>query len=340
MINLYLDDELFGPLLPYVEDDDITDINWNGEDLWIDSLKKGRYKEECKISNHFVDQFSMKVSNLVNRSFNQYEPVLEAETDTLRISIIHSAVTNTGTSLSIRKTLPVRRINREKMLQEKYCVEEIDNFMQNAIHAHCNVFICGETGVGKTEYLKVLTEYIPAYEKVITIEDNYEIKYRKINPGKDCVEIKAGDTTYLSYSNAIKACLRQFPKWILLSEARGLEVKDLINSLSSGAYCITTGHANDARNIPSRILNMMGENATISLNDVYSFIDIGVLIRNEIHPDKGSARWIDQIVLFSNENGVNTQTVIYENKKFISKEIPSSLMKKFENIGIKDPFSL
>lgn len=338
MANLYLEDKVFGKLLEFIKDDNVTDINWNGKELWLDDLNRGRYMHTLVLDDLFVEQFAVLVSNLMNQSFNQYFPVLEAETDTLRISFIHESQTGTGTSISIRKTPPQRRLSVQKMITDNYCTEQLNNFMKNAVKSHLNIIVAGLPGVGKTEYVKMLTDYIPAHERVITIEDNFEIRYRSINPGKDCVELRV--SPQFSYSDAIKASLRQFPTWILLSEARGEEVVDLMQSLSTGTYCISTIHTNDALKIPSRIFNMMGNKVTAATeNDIYSFIDLGVLISAENIPGGGKRRYISQIVLYSHENGKNTSTVFYQNGSFTDVEgIPKDILRKFEEAKITNLF--
>lgn len=335
MANLIINDEIFGVLLPLINNDDITDINFNGTEVWVDDLNRGRYKENIVLDEIFQNQFATKLSNLMNQSFNKHTPLLEAETDNLRVSIIHDSVTNTGMSISIRKTPALKRLNREKMIKSNYCSRELDTFMSNAIKAGCNTVIAGLPGVGKTEYLKALTTYIPANQKVITIEDNLEIRYHQINPGKDCVELKVGET--FSYIQAIKACLRQLPKWILLSEARSKEVKYLLESMSTGTHCLTTIHTDDVRKIPDRIRNMMEKSGTKEENDIYSFLDIGVQIVSEITPE-GIHRKISQVALLSRIDGKNKLHILYENGNFVTNELPADIMKKFELAGIKDPF--
>lgn len=73
---------------------------------------------------------------------------------------------------------------------------------------------------------EVFSQFIPANERVITIEDTLEIRYAETNPGKDCIEMKVSEDVF-GYSEAIKSCLRMNPKWIMLSEARSKEVKYL-----------------------------------------------------------------------------------------------------------------
>ena len=334
MAELYLEDEVFGDLLPFIRDDQITDINYNGSDLWVDHLTRGRYRAAgYQADQGFLNRFSMRIANLMNRSFNQYEPLLEAETDELRISIIHESVTNTGRSISIRKTPGIRRLNRRRMLDTGYCTEELDIFMANAVRAGLTLVAAGLPGAGKTEYLKAMTAYIPASRKVITVEDNLEIRYRTINPDKDGIEIKVGDT--FSYGKAIKASMRQLPGWLILSEARSLEVQYLLESMSTGVSCMTTIHTDDVRKIPDRICSMMKKDVT---DDVYSFLNLGVLIGCYNVPGKGICRRIEQAALFDRSQGVNTMTVFYEDGRMTRPKIPETMMRKFAFAGISDPF--
>lgn len=332
--ELYLEDEVYGEFLPFIKDEQITDINYNGSTLWVDHLQEGRF---CIPSFHpdrqFLNRFSMRIANLMNRSFNQYEPLLEAETDELRISIIHESVTNTGRSISIRKTPGVRRLNREKMVETAYCSKELDVFMANAVRAGFTIVASGLPGAGKTEYLKAMTAYIPPGKKVITVEDNLEIRYHTINPGKDAIEIKVGAT--FSYSNAIKASMRQLPRWLILSEARSVEVQYLLESMSTGISCMTTIHTDDVRKIPDRICSMINKDVSA---EVYSFLDIGVLIGCYTIPGKGICRRIEQAALFDRSDRNNRIQIFYENGEMKRPELPEAMKRKFSFAGITDPF--
>lgn len=333
MRKLSLPDRAFGQLLKYILDDNITDINWS-QGLWINDLNKGRYKiEGFWLDDMFIQQFYTRISNLMNVQFNKNNPLLEAETDNLRISILHDSVTNTGISISIRKTPAIRRINRDSIIKDSYCTETIDCFMENAIRAHCTTVVGGLPGVGKTEYVKYLTSYIPAYERVYTIEDNLELRYSAINPGKDCVEIKVSDT--FGYAEALKASKRQLPTWVLLAEARGEEVKYLLENISAGVHCLTTIHLDDACKIPDRLRNM-GEH--INVNDVYSFIDLGVQLQSVVKEGEKITRQISQVMCLSRHNEKNQKVMIYEDGKLLTQDIPEDIMRKFRLAGIENPF--
>lgn len=331
--------ENFGALLPYVADELVTDINFNGKDVWIDHLYKGRFRADTQLTRDFVSQFATRISNVVSKSFNKFNNLLEAETDTLRISIIHESVACTGTSISIRKTTPARRLTEDSMLRDGYCIPEILTFLENCIHSHMNLIMTGLPGSGKTELLKFLTKYIPENERVITIEDNLEIHYRAINPEKDCVELKVNEE-FFDYTKAIKSCLRQNPKWIMLSEARSTEVKYLLEALSTGTHCLTTLHTDDVNKVPDRIQNMMKEAISPKRieNDVFSFIDVGILLRKGSDPENGIKRYIDQICFYSREEGKNQVVMVAEDGKIINRSLPPDIKRKLVFAGVRDPF--
>lgn len=331
-------DERFGPLLPYIKDDLITDINYNGTDVWVEHLSKGVYKLDLELTPEFVNQFTIGIANLVSEQLNKFHNVVEAETDMLRISIIHPSATNTGFSISIRKTPPIMRLNDKMMIEDGYCSEEILYLLKNCIKAKMNMVFCGTPGAGKTELLKYLTQFIPIHEKVMTVEDNLEIHYKDINPGANCVELKV-DEELFPYTKGIKTALRQNPQWVLLSEARSVEVKYLLECFSTGLHGLTTLHTDDTRKIPDRIENMMQDAYAASRleNDIYSFINVGVLLRKRI--DNGIIkRVVDQICFFDRVNNRNYKSLVVEKGQLISMELTENIKKKFLWYGVADPF--
>ncbi|HIG0358612.1 TPA: ATPase, T2SS/T4P/T4SS family [Clostridium sporogenes] len=328
----------FGLLWTYVEDDKITDIDFNGRDLWITNTDNERIKVEGhSVTKEFIEKFSHYIANNVSKAFNKVENLLEADTDTLRISIVHESAAISGRTVCIRKTLPAVRMTRESIIKDGYCSKDILELLINCVKARMNFVFCGEPGVGKTEGIKFFSQYIPSNERVITIEDTPELHYREINPDKDCVELIVSEG--FSYTKAIKTSLRQNPKWLMLSEARSVEVKYLLESLSTGIRGFTTIHTDDARKIPDRILNMLESriDADRMENDIYMFIDVGILIRKKQMSDGKVRRYIDQVCFFYRENGNNIIFPMVLNGELVKENIPKAIMEKFERMEIK-PF--
>lgn len=339
-MDIRLDSVSLDEIEDYIKDDNVTDINWNGKDLWISDLRKGVYKSDRKLSSKFVKDISNRFANMVKTHFNKETPLLEAQTDTLRISVYHDSVLAGNVSIAIRKVPPECRITAESMLETNYCSKEIIDFLQSAIKAHCNIVIGGLPGAGKTELLKFLTKSIPANERAVTIEDSFEIHYSMVNPEKDCVEIRVGKN--LSFEAAIKGSLRHNAKWTLLSEARGVEVNELIKGISDGCHILTTIHTDDAKSIPDRMAAMAGDLSNERfINILHNHLDIGVMVE-AFAGNEGIKRRISQIVLFSREWDENLGTYRNVSREVynislsnrIDKKALSALDKKFAKAGI------
>lgn len=120
-IKISMTPEYFGRLWEYVNDKNITDIDFNGKMLWLRNADNYRYPvSDHGIPERFVEQFTQRVADTASKGFNRIEDILEAETDTLRISIIHNETAVTGTSISIRKSLPEVRITAEDAVKTGY----------------------------------------------------------------------------------------------------------------------------------------------------------------------------------------------------------------------------
>lgn len=304
----------FDVLEPFVIDQQITDINYNGKDLWIDHLDKGRIFYEDFSTHEIFMNLCQRFSNVVNIAFNPHNPLLESDFKDLRISIIHPSVGG-RLSLSIRKTPSLMRLSEHSIVKDKYLTSSALKFLRYAIQSRCNVMISGMPGAGKTELLKFLTTYIPETERVISIEDSLEVRYQDIHPNRDCVSIKVNQR--FTYDDAIKASLRQRPNWILVSEVRGKEVKSLMASVSTGTHLISTIHAKNAREIPYRMLGMIPDvdlSSKTVLKSLYETIDVGVHIDIQVS-ENGVKRFVREIVTY--EEGESQLIYHYEQKKLV-----------------------
>ena len=322
----------FGPLYELVRDQSITDIDASrGVIFTTDKDMRRKRIDEDKLDEAFLSAFSMRVANLVSLPFNKEAPVLEADTDTLRITVVHPSVSQGGIALSIRRSLPKTRMDEETMEKTGYASSDVISLLKDCVKAHLNMVFIGEPGAGKTECAKFFSTFIKKDERVITIEDNPEWHFGSLSPGHDCVELRIGNR--LDYSAAIKASMRLNPKWMMLSEARGREVKRLLEGFSTGVRGMTTLHADDVRKIPDRMLNMAGEVAEEGrfINNVYEFIDAGILIKKKMI-DGVLRRTIDEIAFFERRNSKNTLSVIFEDGTFTGEEVPEGILKKMKEV--------
>ncbi len=340
VFNIDETEEYFGPLYPYVCDDSITDIDYNGSSIWLTDSSNTRYQSNLVISDEFIEQFTQRVANTVSKPFHKQSPVLEAETGRLRITIVHESVAVSGRSICIRKSLPYVRMTEEQMLREHYCSKDVLTLLKNCVRAKKNIVFCGEPGVGKTECAKFFTQFIPDNERIITVEDTRELHLSDIKGG-DCIELKVNEQ--MDYTQAIKTCLRLNPKWMMLSESRSTEVLKLIEGFSTGVHGITTLHTDDVRKVPDRMVNMggQGRNENRMENDIYNFIDLAVLIRRKEFMDSSGAlkvrRYIDQVCFFSRHDHTNYTDMIVEDGEMLHSGLPARLRQELSSVGITDP---
>ncbi len=307
----------FGHLKPYLEDDDITDISYdNGGQIHLKTLSKGIFRiENPAINDAFMEKLAFQCSNVMGKTFNMAHPFLDAESAELRLAFIHSSIAQNGIACVVRKTPAKIRLQKEKIVADKYVELDVIDFLEQCVLGHCNIIACGETGSGKTEFIKYLASKIAEDEKIITIEDTLELHLDKIFPHRDIVAMKTNNIA--SYTDILEACMRQNPKWILLSEVRSAEaVLAVRNSISSGHYILSTIHADKAASIPNRLYSLLETNQDLEqfMSSICRYIQLGVYIRG--YTDKAThnfKREIAEVTEFYVTNDTNEarHNVIY-----------------------------
>ena len=313
----------FGPFKPLLENDDITDISYcNGGQIWIRSLQQGSMHVEIQgATQEFVERLAFQCSNVMGTTFNNAKPFLDAESSELRLNFVHQSIATNGIALVIRKTPAKIRLNKDKLIQEDYFNASIHDFLIKCVLGHCNIIVAGETGSGKTEFIKYLASHTETKEKIITIEDTLELHLDKIFPQRDIVAMKTNNVA--SYTDVLVTCMRQNPKWILLSEVRSAEAVSAVrNSISSGHNILSTIHADKAASIPYRLYSLMETDLEVDqfLNTIYRYIQIGVHIRayyskkyNNFH------REVDEVTEFYvDDNNVPISRTIYRKNNEIN----------------------
>lgn len=286
----------FGALTTYLNNDDVTDISYsNGGQIWLKTLSRGLFRiENPNVDNAFMEKLAFQCSNVMGKTFNMAHPFLDAEGTELRLNFVHDSIARNGIACVIRKTPAKIRLEKEKLLKEKYVDLDIHDFLVQCVLGHCNIIVCGETGSGKTEFVKYLASKTKEDEKIITIEDTLELHLDRIFPHRDIVAMKTNNIA--SYTDVLVTCMRQNPKWILLSEVRSAEaVMAVRNSISSGHYILSTIHADKAASIPNRMYSLLETNQDIEqfLKSIYRYIQIGVYIRG--YQDKETKKFVREI---------------------------------------------
>lgn len=313
----------FGPLKSLLENDDITDISYdNNGQIWIRSLTQGSVRVEVNgATPEFIEKLAFQCSNVMGTTFNNAKPFLDAESAELRLNFVHPSIATNGIAMVIRKTPAKIRLEKEKLLKEDYFTQDIHDILIKCVEGHCNIMVAGETGSGKTEFVKYLASHTKTNEKIITIEDTLELHLDKIFPQRDIVAMKTNNVA--SYTDVLVTCMRQNPKWILLSEVRSAEAVSAVrNSISSGHNILSTIHADKASAIPYRLYSLMETDLDVNqfLSTIYRYIQLGVHIRAYYSKERGQFhREVDEVTEFYvDENNQPQSRVIYQ--KMFGKE--------------------
>ena len=332
----------FGPFRSLLDNDDITDISYdNNGQIWIRSLTQGSLRVEVEgATPDFVEKLAFQCSNVMGTTFNNAKPFLDAESAELRMNFVHQSIATNGIALVIRKTPAKIRLEKEKLIQEDYFTPAIHDFLIKCVEGHCNIMVAGETGSGKTEFVKYLASHTKTNEKIITIEDTLELHLDKIFPQRDIVAMKTNNVA--SYSDVLVTCMRQNPKWILLSEVRSAEAVSAVrNSISSGHNILSTIHADKASAIPYRLYSLMETDLDVHqfLTTIYRYIQLGVHIKAFYSKEYGKFhRELDEVSEFYvDDENVPRSRIIYQ--KIFGKPImckPSAhLVEYLENQNIE-----
>lgn len=337
----------FGAFREYIDNDDITDISYaNNGQVWITSLEKGSYRvENPNINNSVVEKLAFQCSNVMGTTFNNASPFLDAESPELRLNFVHESIATNGIALVIRKTPAKIRLKEETLLEQDYITKDIHDFLIKCVLGHCNIMVCGETGSGKTEFVKYLASHTRENEKIITIEDTLELHLDKIYPHRDIVAMKTNNIA--SYTDVLVTCMRQDPKWILLSEVRSAEAVTAVrNSISSGHNILSTIHSDKASAIPHRLYSLMETDLDLEqfLGTIYRYIQLGIHIKAYYSPKYGKYhREIDEITEFYMDEETNkpVSSTIYQKNMLgvVKKKQPSKHLMDYllgQNIPISD----
>ena len=332
----------FGEFRPLLDNDDITDISYsNGGQIWILSLTQGSLRVEIDgATPEFVEKLAFQCSNVMGTTFNNAKPFLDAESAELRMNFVHQSIATNGIALVIRKTPAKIRLEKEKLIKDDYFTQDVHDLLINCVQGHCNVMVAGETGSGKTEFVKYLASHTKTSEKIITIEDTLELHLDKIFPQRDIVSMKTNNVA--SYSDVLVTCMRQNPKWILLSEVRSAEAVSAVrNSISSGHNILSTIHADKASAIPYRLYSLMETDLDVNqfLTTIYRYIQLGVHIKAYYSKERGKFhRELDEVCEFYvDDNNVPQSRIIYQKifgKKPVMRKPSAHLLQFLENQNI------
>lgn len=287
-------------LQEFLEDSSITEIMVNGPGhIFLERNGQiepweGRFSSPEKLTD-VIQQIVGRCNRVVNESM----PIVDARLDNGdRVNVVvHPAALN-GPILTIRR-FPKEPIQMAKLIQYQTLSEETADFLRELVENRHTMVVGGGTSTGKTTFLNALSAYIPHKERIITIEDNAELRLQGI-PNLVRLEAKAANLeggAAVTIRDLIRAALRMRPDRIIVGEVRGAEAVELlfsaVNTGHRGSMC--SAHANSCYDMISRLETMVLMGMDIPLEAIKRQIASGIDVLIHLGRNKKGERKITEI---------------------------------------------
>ncbi len=248
-----------GPLEDLLHDPDISEVMVNGPNqIYVEKKGKLTLSGVTFQNEEHVRRIIDRIVSPLGRRIDDSNPMVDARlADGSRVNAIIPPVALNGSTITIRKFSDTP-LTIDNLISFGSLSEDMAEFLEASVHGKLNILVSGGTGSGKTTLLNVLSAYIPADERIVTIEDAAELKLmqdhvvslesRPANlEGKGAVTIR----------DLVKNALRMRPDRIVVGEVRGGETVDMLQAMNTGHDgSLTTAHANTPRDALLRIETM------------------------------------------------------------------------------------
>jgi pilus assembly protein CpaF len=249
-----------GPLEPFLDDEDITDILANGPfDIYVErNGKLEKTPARFRDAQHLVS-IAQRIATAIGRRIDEASPMVDARlADGSRVNIVLPPLVLNGGSISIRK-FPKQTLTLDMMVQQRNMSREVARLLEIATRSRLNMLISGGTGSGKTTLLNAVSQHIDCDERVITVEDAVELRLQQ--PHVVQMETRPPNIEgvgQVAQRELMRNALRMRPDRIIVGEVRGAEAFDMLQAMNTGHDgSMSTVHANSPRDALYRVENMV-----------------------------------------------------------------------------------
>jgi pilus assembly protein CpaF len=332
-----------GPIEPLLKDDSITDILINTHSRVF--IERRGVIEETAI--RFRDEAHLlrvinKIVSAIGRRVDESAPMVDARLeDGSRVNIAVRPISVDGPLVSIRK-FSKNPYSLERLVVLNSIRPPMVDMLRIAVQARKSILVSGGTGSGKTTLLNALSSYIPAKERLITIEDAAELQLQQPHVGR--LETRPPNVEgkgEVRQRELVKNALRMRPDRIIVGEVRGEEAFDMLQAMNTGHEgSMTTVHANTPRDAISRLEQMVGMAGMPMTHDsiraqIASAIDI--IVQTQRLSDGGR-----RVVSISEITGMEGSVVqMQEIYHFVRREVTSDgmIVGDFRATGVRPRFA-
>ena len=250
-----------GPIEGLIQDESVQDILINGHDQVFVERRGLLERTEIEFrDNDHLRQIIDRIVSAVGRRVDESSPMVDARLpDGSRVNVIIPPLALMGPVVSIRKFGRIP-INIQDLIRSQALTQPMDQFFESAVQSKLNILISGGTGAGKTTLLNALSGYIPPAERIVTIEDSAELRLNQPHVvGLESRPPNIEGKGEVTLTDLVKNSLRMRPDRIIVGEARGAEVMDMLQAMNTGhPGSMSTIHANTPKDALSRMEVMAG----------------------------------------------------------------------------------
>jgi pilus assembly protein CpaF len=249
-----------GPLEPLLADPLVTEIMVNGaKNVYVERRGKLTRANLVFESDEHVMRVIERIVAPLGRRIDESSPYVDARlADGSRVNAVIPPISLVGPVLTIRKFFKIP-LTVEQLIEYGSVTAEAMQFMKASVLARLNIVVSGGTGSGKTTFLNVLSGYIPADERIVTLENAAELQLRQ----EHVVTLESRPPNIegrgeITIQDLVINCLRMRPDRIVVGECRGPEAFDMLQAMNTGHEgSLTTIHANNPREATGRLENMI-----------------------------------------------------------------------------------
>ena len=250
----------FGPLQPLMNDPLVSDVLVNGwQNVYVERDGLLQSTEVKFADDDHLLRFIQRLVGRAGRRIDESSPLVDAKLpDGSRLNAVIPPLALRGPTLSIRR-FKTKVLTLVDMVRTGSLAPAMADFLIAAVKARLNIVLSGGTGAGKTTLLNNLSRYIPVSERVITIEQTAELQLQQ--PDVVALEMRQANIEgkgEISQRELLRNSLRMRPDRIIVGEARGGEVLEMLQAMNTGHDgSMSTLHANDTRDALHRLEMMI-----------------------------------------------------------------------------------